>query len=106
MEMALDTISQWISEKKSNYVTVTGVHGIVEAQDDHRFHEHRLQRRTPEVMGETIPRVDILGVGVHALNMRLAVDFLDDAATRGTKGYVAVNGVNGIGYQDYLQRGE
>ncbi len=46
--------------------------------------------------GESIPRVDILGVGVHALNMRLAVDFLDDAATRGTKGYVTVTGVHGI----------
>ena len=34
MEMALDTIGQWISEKKSNYVTVTGVHGVVESQFD------------------------------------------------------------------------
>ena len=32
MEMALDTIDQWISEKKSNYVTVTGVHGVMESQ--------------------------------------------------------------------------
>jgi N-acetylglucosaminyldiphosphoundecaprenol N-acetyl-beta-D-mannosaminyltransferase len=40
--------------------------------------------------------VDILGVGVHALNMRSAVDILDDAATNGTKGYVTVTGVHGI----------
>lgn len=34
MEIALDTIDQWISAKKSNYVTVTGVHGVVESQFD------------------------------------------------------------------------
>lgn len=44
----------------------------------------------------TVPRVDILGVGVHALNMRSAVDILDEAATNGTKGYVTVTGVHGI----------
>ena len=44
----------------------------------------------------TVPRVDILGVGVHALNMGSAVDILDDAATNGTKGYVTVTGVHGI----------
>jgi len=44
----------------------------------------------------TVPRVDILGVGVHALNMRSAVDILDVAATNGTKGYVTVTGVHGI----------
>ena len=44
----------------------------------------------------TVPRVDILGVGVHALNMESAVDILDDAATNGTKGYVTVTGVHGI----------
>jgi N-acetylglucosaminyldiphosphoundecaprenol N-acetyl-beta-D-mannosaminyltransferase len=43
-----------------------------------------------------VPRVNILGVGVHALNMRSAVDILDDAATNGTKGYVTVTGVHGI----------
>jgi len=46
--------------------------------------------------GDSIPRVDILGVGVHALNMRTAVNFLDSAASTGTKGYVAVTGVHGI----------
>lgn len=44
----------------------------------------------------TVPRVNILGVGVHALNMRSAVDILDDAATNATKGYVTVTGVHGI----------
>jgi N-acetylglucosaminyldiphosphoundecaprenol N-acetyl-beta-D-mannosaminyltransferase len=34
MEMALDTIDLWNSEKKSNYVTITGVHGVVESQFD------------------------------------------------------------------------
>lgn len=44
----------------------------------------------------SIPRVDILGVGVHSLNMKLAVETLDAAVRAGTKGYVAVTGVHGI----------
>ena len=43
-----------------------------------------------------VPRVSILGVGVHALNMQSAVDFLDKAATEDIKGYVTVTGVHGI----------
>ena len=43
-----------------------------------------------------VPRVDILGVGVHALNMRTAVDTLEAAVLDGTRGYVAVTGVHGI----------
>jgi len=34
MNMALDIIHQWISEKKPNYVTITGVHGVIECQFD------------------------------------------------------------------------
>jgi N-acetylglucosaminyldiphosphoundecaprenol N-acetyl-beta-D-mannosaminyltransferase len=34
MNMALETIERWISEKKSNYITVTGVHGVMESQFD------------------------------------------------------------------------
>jgi N-acetylglucosaminyldiphosphoundecaprenol N-acetyl-beta-D-mannosaminyltransferase len=45
---------------------------------------------------DSISRVNILGVGVHAINMQTAVDFLDDAATNGKKGYVTVTGVHGI----------
>ncbi|MBT8143950.1 MAG: WecB/TagA/CpsF family glycosyltransferase [Gammaproteobacteria bacterium] len=41
-------------------------------------------------------RVDILGVGVHALNMDSAVAALADAVTEGRKGYVCVTGVHGI----------
>ena len=43
-----------------------------------------------------VPRVNILGVGVHALNMPSAVDLLDQAATQDIKGYVTVTGVHGI----------
>ncbi len=34
MDMALETIEHWISDKKSNYITVTGVHGVIESQFD------------------------------------------------------------------------
>lgn len=42
------------------------------------------------------PRINVLGVGVHALNLPLAVDFLREAISNGTKGYVCVTGVHGV----------
>lgn len=52
MEMALDTIDQWISERKSNYITVTGVHGVVESQFDEDLRQIFNQSRmvTPDGM--------------------------------------------------------
>ena len=32
--MALDTIAKWIADRDPNYVTVTGVHGVMESQAD------------------------------------------------------------------------
>lgn len=42
------------------------------------------------------PRVNILGVGVHALNLRSAVAVLQSAIESKTKGYVCVTGVHGV----------
>jgi N-acetylglucosaminyldiphosphoundecaprenol N-acetyl-beta-D-mannosaminyltransferase len=42
------------------------------------------------------PRVNILGVGVHALNLRSAVLVLQSAIANRTKGYVCVTGVHGV----------
>lgn len=42
------------------------------------------------------PRVNVLGVGVHAINMQQAVDFLLDSIHQQRKGYVCVTGVHGI----------
>ena len=42
------------------------------------------------------PRVNILGVGVHALNLRSAVAVLQSAIESRTKGYVCVTGVHGV----------
>lgn len=42
------------------------------------------------------PRVNVLGVGVHAINMQQAVDFLLESAQSHRKGYVCVTGVHGI----------
>jgi N-acetylglucosaminyldiphosphoundecaprenol N-acetyl-beta-D-mannosaminyltransferase len=42
------------------------------------------------------PRVNILGVGVHALNLRSAVDVLRTTIANRTKGYVCVTGVHGV----------
>ncbi len=46
--------------------------------------------------GSPFPRVNVLGVGVHAVNMEQAVGFLLDAVARRKKGYVCVTGVHGI----------
>ena len=46
--------------------------------------------------GSSLPRVNILGVGVNAINMPEAVDMVTSAASQGRKGYVCVTGVHGI----------
>src|SRR5271168_1858604 len=43
-----------------------------------------------------LPRVNILGVGVTALNMKLALDETESLLQRGGQGYVCVTGVHGI----------
>jgi N-acetylglucosaminyldiphosphoundecaprenol N-acetyl-beta-D-mannosaminyltransferase len=47
-------------------------------------------------MVATPPRVNVLGVGVHALNLPLAVKVLREAIESRTKGYVCVTGVHGV----------
>jgi N-acetylglucosaminyldiphosphoundecaprenol N-acetyl-beta-D-mannosaminyltransferase len=42
------------------------------------------------------PRVNVLGVGVHTLNLRTAVTALQTAIENRTKGYVCVTGVHGV----------
>jgi len=42
------------------------------------------------------PRANILGVGIHALDIGGAVQFIDDCIRSGTKGYVCVAGVHGV----------
>ena len=41
-------------------------------------------------------RADILGIGVHAINMQQAVAAIDDAVRARRKGYVCVTGVHGV----------
>ena len=42
------------------------------------------------------PRANILGVGVHALNMRRAVELVHRSVSTGMKGYICVTGVHGV----------
>jgi GDP-D-mannose 3',5'-epimerase len=42
------------------------------------------------------PRINILGVGVHAINMAQAVELIDAAMGDGRKAYVCVTGVQGV----------
>ena len=41
-------------------------------------------------------RANVLGVGVHAINIGLAVDWIESAIEKGEKGYVCVTGVHGV----------
>ena len=43
-----------------------------------------------------ISRANVLGVRVHAISMRMAVQVLDSAIAAGNKGYVCVTGVHGV----------
>jgi N-acetylglucosaminyldiphosphoundecaprenol N-acetyl-beta-D-mannosaminyltransferase len=43
-----------------------------------------------------LERTDVLGVGVHAINMQQAVSVIDQAARDRRKGYVCVTGVHGV----------
>jgi N-acetylglucosaminyldiphosphoundecaprenol N-acetyl-beta-D-mannosaminyltransferase len=41
MQMALDTIDEWITKREQHYVCVSGVHGLMECQrDEHLRHIH------------------------------------------------------------------
>jgi N-acetylglucosaminyldiphosphoundecaprenol N-acetyl-beta-D-mannosaminyltransferase len=43
MQMALETIQEWVENQSSNYVCVTGVHGVMESQKDEtlrQIHNH------------------------------------------------------------------
>jgi N-acetylglucosaminyldiphosphoundecaprenol N-acetyl-beta-D-mannosaminyltransferase len=41
-------------------------------------------------------RANVLGVGVHALNMPLAIEHVDRAISENKKGYICVTGVHGV----------
>jgi N-acetylglucosaminyldiphosphoundecaprenol N-acetyl-beta-D-mannosaminyltransferase len=43
-----------------------------------------------------LPRVNILGVGVHAIDMPQVIKLVDSAVSQSRKGYVCVTGVHGI----------
>jgi N-acetylglucosaminyldiphosphoundecaprenol N-acetyl-beta-D-mannosaminyltransferase len=45
---------------------------------------------------QPVPRVDVLGVNVSAVNMRQALDVLDHWITTGAREYVCVSGVHGV----------
>lgn len=42
------------------------------------------------------PRANVLGVGVHAVDLDSAAGIIEDAVVSGTRGYVCVTGVHGV----------
>lgn len=51
---------------------------------------------TAPVLFSQIPRANVLGVGISALNLDLAVEVACEALERKAKGYVCVTGVHGV----------
>ena len=43
-----------------------------------------------------LPRTNVLGVGVHAINMSTAVKVIEDAIAERRRGYICVTGVHGV----------
>lgn len=61
--------------------------------------------------GPTRSRANVLGVGVHAIDLPSAVSIIESAVREGAKGYVCVTSVHGVmeaqrdpGYRDILNR--
>jgi len=50
-----------------------------------------VERRT-----ESLPRANVLGVGIHAIDMARAVAQSEQLLANGGKGYVCVTGVHGV----------
>ena len=51
---------------------------------------------SPDALERAIPRVDVLGVPVSAINMDQALDVIDEWVTAGAHRYVCVTGVHGV----------
>ena len=47
-------------------------------------------------LAASIPRVDVLGVGVSAINMHTALEVIDRWIIDGSQQYVCVSGVHGV----------
>ena len=51
---------------------------------------------SPEPLERGVPRVDVLGVQVSAINMDQTLDLIDEWVTVGVRRYVCVTGVHGV----------
>jgi N-acetylglucosaminyldiphosphoundecaprenol N-acetyl-beta-D-mannosaminyltransferase len=58
--------------------------------------ERTTHERGGDVLVPEIPRANVLGVGISAINLDLATTALTQAAERKLKGYVCVTGVHGV----------
>lgn len=47
-------------------------------------------------MSSSIPRVNVLGVGISAINLRTAGDAIHEAIAERRKGYICITGVHGV----------
>lgn len=70
-----------------------GIFASTSADPDLRYPSMTIDARTPP---PAIPRCNVLGVGVHAVNIPLAVQAVADAVASNAKGYVCVTGVHGV----------
>ena len=50
----------------------------------------------PKKLWPELGRANVLGVGVHAINLERAADMIESAVSAGRRGYVCVTGIHGV----------
>lgn len=54
------------------------------------------QSKMPDSKCPVPPRINVLGVGIHGLNLQSAVELMESAIIRKSRGYVCVTSVHGV----------
>jgi len=87
LDMALDTIDQWIAARHHTYVCVTGVHGVIECQSDPQL--RRIHNRAGLVTPDGMPLVWVSRLKNHRHVSRVyGPDLMSDVCTASAaKGY-------------------
>jgi len=87
MDMALDTIDRWIAKRHHNYICVTGVHGVIECQNDPQL--RKIHNQAGLVTPDGMPLVWVSRLRNHRHVGRVyGPDLMTDVCTESvSKGY-------------------
>ncbi len=98
MDMALDTIDQWIAKRQNNYICITSVHGVIESQGDHNL--RKILNQAGLVTPDGMPLVWVSRLRNHRHVRRVyGPDLMTEVCTKSvSKGYrhFLYGGVTGV----------